>query len=96
MSHRLGAATWLDGDTFTAGDLLMVSVLRIIAGQGLVEAYGNLAAYMNRGVARPAFQRALTDQMAGFHGIAAARGPGLARPPAAIPDGLTQSKGGRR
>lgn len=68
LSARLGDKEWLDGDTFTAGDLLMVSVLRIVIGQGLVEKYDNLDAYMHRGIARPAFQKALADQMAGFTG----------------------------
>ncbi|MDQ2735214.1 MAG: glutathione S-transferase family protein, partial [Pseudomonadota bacterium] len=68
LSDRLGDKTWLDGDAFTAGDLLMVTVLRIIQGEGLVEAYDNLAAYMARGIARPSFQKALADQMAGFTG----------------------------
>jgi len=68
LSDRLGDQTWLDGDAFTAGDLLMVTVLRIIEGEGLVEAYDNLAAYMARGIARPGFQKALADQMAGFTG----------------------------
>ena len=68
LSARLGDKQWLDGDTFTAGDLLMVTVLRIVIGQGLVETYDNLAAYMARGIARPAFQKALADQMAGFTG----------------------------
>ncbi|MEO5494597.1 MAG: glutathione S-transferase family protein [Sphingomonas sp.] len=68
LSARLGDKTWLDGDTFTAGDLLMVSVLRILINQGFVEAYANLTAYMHRGIARPAFQRALDAQMAGFTG----------------------------
>ena len=70
LSARLGDKTWLDGDAFTAGDLLMVTVLRIIIGQGLVEQYDNLAAYMHRGIARPGFQKALADQMAGFTGEA--------------------------
>lgn len=68
LSKRLGDNTWLDGDTFTAGDLLMVTVLRILIDEGLVESYDNLAAYMHRGISRPAFQRALGDQMAGFTG----------------------------
>ena len=68
LSARLGDRMWLDGDTFTAGDLLMVSVLRILIDQGLVETYDNLAAYMHRGIARPAFQKALADQLAGFTG----------------------------
>jgi glutathione S-transferase len=68
LSKRLGDRTWLDGDTFTAGDLLMVTVLRIIIDQGIVERYDNLKAYMHRGIARPAFKRALDAQMAGFTG----------------------------
>jgi glutathione S-transferase len=68
LSNRLGQREWLDGDAFTAGDLMMVMVLRIIEGQGLVEKYPNLAAYVARGTARPAFQKALADQMAGFTG----------------------------
>lgn len=70
LSKRLGDKTWLDGDAFTAGDLLMVTVLRILIDQGFVEKYDNLAAYMRRGIARPAFQRALDAQMAGFTGDA--------------------------
>ncbi len=68
LSDRLGNETWSDGDPFTAGDLLMVAVLRIVEDAGLVEKYDNLAAYMARGIARPAFQRALAAQMAGFTG----------------------------
>ncbi len=68
LSVRLSDKTWLDGETFTAGDLLMVAVLRIVEGQGLVETYDNLVAYMARGIERPAFQRALAAQMAGFTG----------------------------
>lgn len=68
LSARLGEMPWLDGDTFTAGDLLMVSVLRILIDQGFVESYDNLTAYMHRGIDRPAFQKALGDQMAGFTG----------------------------
>ena len=68
LSDRLGGSTWLDGEGFTAGDLLMVAVLRIIDGEGLVERYDNLAAYVARGTKRPAFQRALAGQLAGFTG----------------------------
>ncbi|MBU3077703.1 glutathione S-transferase family protein [Sphingomonas quercus] len=68
LSQRLGDRIWLDGDTFTAGDLLMVSVLRILIDQGYVETYPSLTAYMHRGINRPAFQRALADQLAGFTG----------------------------
>ncbi len=65
LSARLGAADWLDG-TFSAGDLLMVTVLLRLPGSGLVEEYPNLAAYVARGVARPAYQRAFAAQLAVF------------------------------
>ena len=68
LSRRLGDSEWLDGDTFTAGDLLMVAVLRMATEEGLADRYDNLVAYVARGTARPAFQRALADQMAGFTG----------------------------
>jgi len=67
LSDRLGDKDWLDGD-FTAGDLLMVAVLRILGGTDMLDSYPNLAAYVSRGEARPAFQKALADQMAGFTG----------------------------
>lgn len=65
MSDRLGENLWLDG-AFSAADLLMVTVLRNLRGSKLIEAHANLAAYQARGEARPAFQRALADQLAGF------------------------------
>lgn len=65
LSHRLADNDWLDGD-FSAGDLLMVTVLRALRGSGLVERHANLAAYVERGEARPAFRQALADHMAGF------------------------------
>ncbi|UVO49636.1 glutathione S-transferase family protein [Sphingomonas sp. SUN019] len=68
LSDRLGDRQWLDGDGFTAGDLLMAAVLRIVEGEGLIEKYGNLTAYVQRATARPAFRKALADQMAGFTG----------------------------
>lgn len=66
-SDRLGAAEWFTG-RFSAGDLMMVSVLRIIEGEGLIETFPNLADYVARGTERPAFQRALAAQMADFTG----------------------------
>ncbi|MFU1479581.1 glutathione S-transferase family protein [Roseovarius sp. C7] len=66
-SDRLGAAKWFTG-RFTVGDLMMVSVLRIIEGEGLIETFPNLAEYVARGTEWPAFQRALAAQMAGFTG----------------------------
>lgn len=70
LSKRLADKPWLDGDTFTAGDLLMVSVLRIPVAQTLVEKHANLSAYVARGTARPTFKKALADQLAGFTGKA--------------------------
>ena len=65
LSDRLGDADWLDG-AFSAGDLLMVTVLRRLHGSGILEEYPNVAAYVGRGEARPAFQRAFAAQLAVF------------------------------
>jgi glutathione S-transferase len=65
LSSRLGDADWLDG-AFSAGDLLMVTVLRRLNGSGMLEDYPNLCAYIARGEARPAYQRAFEDQLAVF------------------------------
>jgi glutathione S-transferase len=67
LSSRLGDANWLD-DAFSAGDLLMVTVLRRLTGSGLLEKYPNLCAYVARGEARPAYKRAFEDQLAVFTG----------------------------
>jgi glutathione S-transferase len=61
----LGEADWLDG-AFSAGDLMMVMVLRRLEGIGLLDHYPRLAAYVARGVARPAYQRAYAAQRAVF------------------------------
>ena len=66
LSARLGNADWLDGD-FSVGDLLMVTVLRRLNGTGLLEETPNLAAYVARAEARPAFQRAFAAQLAVFN-----------------------------
>ncbi|WP_138464486.1 glutathione S-transferase family protein [Poseidonocella sp. HB161398] len=66
-SDRLGSADWYGGG-FSAGDLMMASVLRIIEGTGLLDAVPNLAAYVARATERPAFRQALADHMAGFTG----------------------------
>jgi glutathione S-transferase len=63
LSTRLGAAEWLDGE-FSAGDLLMVSVLLRLRMSGILDEYANLAAYVARGEARPAYQRAFAAQLA--------------------------------
>jgi glutathione S-transferase len=73
LSDRLGQADWLDG-AFSAGDLLMVTVLRRLDGSGILEDYPNLSAYVARGEARPAYQRAFDDQLAVFTGKPTARG----------------------
>lgn len=65
LSSRLGDADWLDG-TFSAGDLLMVNVLLRLRGAGILEDYPNLAAYVARGEARPAYRRAFDAQLAVF------------------------------
>ena len=71
LSDRLGNADWLDGE-FSAGDLLMVSVLLRLQGSGLVEECPNLAAYVARGEARPAYKRAFAAQLEVFTAGAAA------------------------
>ncbi|RUZ78307.1 glutathione S-transferase family protein [Mesorhizobium sp. M7A.F.Ca.US.006.01.1.1] len=63
LSARLGAAEWLD-DAFSAGDLLMVSVLLRLRMSGILDEYENLAAYVARGEARPAYIRAFAAQFA--------------------------------
>ena len=65
LSKSLGDADWLDG-AFSAGDLLMVTVLRRLDGSGLLEEYPKLAAYIARGEARPAYRRAFDAQLAVF------------------------------
>jgi glutathione S-transferase len=65
LADRLGDADWLDGP-FSAGDLLMVSVLLRLKSSGILDDYPNLAAYVARGEARPAYQRAFDAQLAVF------------------------------
>jgi len=63
LSRRLGDAPWLDGD-FSAADLLMVSVLLRVRSSGILDEFPNLAAYVARGEARPAYKRAFNAQLA--------------------------------
>lgn len=65
LSRRLGDADWLDG-TFSAGDLMMVMVLRRLNGSDLLGEFPSLLAYVARGEARPAFQRAFAAQLEVF------------------------------
>jgi glutathione S-transferase len=67
LSSRLGDADWLDGK-FSAGDLLMVMVLRRLEGMGILDEYPNLSAYVARGEARHAYKRAFDAQLAVFTG----------------------------
>ena len=66
LSDRLGDKQWLEGDQFTIGDLMMVTVLRIADRSGQLADFPTLAAYVKRGEARPAFQQALGDKLAVF------------------------------
>jgi glutathione S-transferase len=70
LSHRLGEKPYLEG-RFTIGDLMMVAVLRNLRHTTLIADHPNLAAYMERCQARPAFQRALEGQMSAFRAHAA-------------------------
>jgi glutathione S-transferase len=60
---RLGDAEWLDG-AFSAGDLMMVSVLLRLRPSGILDEFPTLAAYVARGEARPAYKRAFAAQLA--------------------------------
>jgi glutathione S-transferase len=63
LSRRLGDAPWLDGG-FSAGDLMMASVLLRLRASGILDEYANLAAYVARAEARPAYKRAFAAQLA--------------------------------
>jgi glutathione S-transferase len=67
LSSRLGDADWLD-NAFSAGDLMMVTVLLRLKASGMLDEYPNLSAYVARGEARPAYKRAFDDQLAVFTG----------------------------
>lgn len=66
LSSWLGDREYLEGGGFSAGDLMMTTVLRILRHTQLVEAEPTLKAYQDRCEARPAFQRALRAQLAAF------------------------------
>ena len=63
LASRLGDADWLDG-VFSAGDLMMVSVLLRLRASGILDEYPTLAAYVARGESRPAYKRAFAAQLA--------------------------------
>lgn len=66
LSRKLGEKPFLDGDHFTAGDLIMATVLRILDNTDIVRSDKRLAAYIDRCTARPAFKRALDAQLGDF------------------------------
>ena len=71
LSRYLGDSEWLDGE-FSVGDLMMVHVVRRMSGLGFIEEHPNLAAYIARAEARPAFQRAFAAQLEVFNAQATA------------------------
>jgi glutathione S-transferase len=71
LAKWLGNRDWLDG-AFSVADLLMVTVLRRLDGTGVLENYPTVSAYIARGEARPAYQRAFAAQLAVFTGKPAA------------------------
>lgn len=71
LSAWLGETDWLEGE-FTVGDLMMISVLQRLASSGMVDEFPNLAAYVARGEARLAYQRAFAAQKAVFEAAQAA------------------------
>jgi glutathione S-transferase len=66
LSQSLDGKPYLDGDHFTAGDLMMTTVLRILKHTDIVTSDARLAAYVERCTSRPAFTRALEAQLGDF------------------------------
>jgi glutathione S-transferase len=66
LSRSLGDRPYLDGNRFTAGDLMMTTVLRILNHTDIVTSDKRLAAYIGRCTSRPAFKRALDAQLGDF------------------------------
>ena len=64
LDAALGDRSWIDGDSFTIGDLMLVSVLGGLRGTGQLDAFPGLAAYVARGEDRPAHRKAMADQLA--------------------------------
>jgi glutathione S-transferase len=65
LEKRLASREWL-GDAFSIADIAMVTVLRAIGGSSLMSAHPAVEAYVERGMERPAFRRAMADQLAAF------------------------------
>ncbi len=70
LTKSLGDKSYLDGERFTAGDLMMTTVLRILNHTDIVTSDRRLAAYLERCTARPAFKRALASQIGDFRSAA--------------------------
>lgn len=68
LEAALGETAWLEGDAFTVGDLMMVSVLGGLRGTGVLDRFPKLAAYAARGEGRPAHQKAMADHLAVYAG----------------------------
>lgn len=64
LEAALGDQTWIDGDDFTVGDLMLISALGGLRGTAQLDAFPGLAAYVARGENRPAHRKAMADQMA--------------------------------
>ncbi len=64
LEAALGDTTWIDGETFTVGDLMLVSVLGGLRGTGQLDGFPKLTAYVARGEDRPAHRKAMADQLA--------------------------------
>ena len=71
LEAALGDKVWLDGDAFTVGDLMMVSVLGGLRGTGVLDGFPRLAAYVARGETRPAHGKAMADHLATFDPVPA-------------------------
>lgn len=64
LEAALGDRTWIDGATFTVGDLMLISVLGGLRGTGQLDGFPGIAAYVARGEDRPAHRKAMADQLA--------------------------------
>lgn len=72
LQAALGDKPWLDGEAFTVGDLMMISVLGGLRGTGVLDRFPSLAAYVARGEGRPAHRKAMADHLATFDAPAGA------------------------
>jgi glutathione S-transferase len=70
LAGALGDRNWLDGDAFTVGDLMMVSVLGGLRNTDILAGYPNLADYVARGEDRPAHRKAMADHLAVYRDAA--------------------------